>query len=126
MKPFKLIYLFAALFLMYSCSNEEEYEDVTQLDSIESQISKAHEIFLQIQEDNPNLILTFSMDGNDLISKFEIVEDDAKIMTKGSDNTLEPVCKGDGVKFAKCVKKAVDKLGCVVVKTCAYCAYPCK
>lgn len=35
----------------------------------------------------------------------------------------EPVCKGDGLKFAKCVKKQLDKGKCLILTTCAYCAY---
>ncbi len=115
--------LAAVCFLvLFSCSKDDAIVEEQQVESIETQIEKVHEVFLQVKESNPNAVLWFSMDGNELTSKIEVSNENTYNLARSSE---EPLCKGDGYKFAKCVKKVLDDLGCVVIKTCTYCAYGC-
>ena len=73
---------------------------------------------------NSNAVLSFSLINDELTSKIEILSDDKlQIASRSSE---KPVCEGDGLAFIRCVKDYLKEASCVVVKTCRYCAYPCK
>lgn len=106
------------------CSDDNQTMENAQATSIEKQIEDIHNAFLQIKESNSNAVLSFSLINDELTSKIEILSDDKlQIASRSSEKS---VCEGDGLEFVRCVRDYLKEAGCVVVKTCRYCAYPCK
>ncbi len=79
-------------------------------------------MFLSVKESTPNAVLQFSTEDGKLVSKIEVLEDQDYVQVRLAD---KPLCKGDGVGFAKCVKKALDTNECIKIVHCTYCAYTC-
>lgn len=106
------------------CSENKQTIENAQATSLEKQIEDIHNTFLLVKESNSNVVLSFSLINDELISKIEILSNDKlQIASRSSE---EPVCEGDGLAFVKCVRDYLKEAGCVVVKTCHYCAYPCE
>lgn len=128
MRILLVVVLLVSSSAMFSCIDKDvipsdiNIERQTEYQTVR-QIEDAYELFNSIKKSNPNAVLTFSKENGKLISKIEVVSDTMFLQLRTSD---KPLCDGDGVKFAKCVKKEVDKRGCVKVTTCRYCAYPCE
>lgn len=122
---FFLLYALGILSILFSCSDESS-TTTEEIKSIELQIEEIHSTFVAVKESNQNAVLELALDGESLISEIKILDDDKIAQLRSSTSRSEPLCKGDGLGFAKCVKSALDKIGCVRIETCNYCAYACE
>jgi len=113
------------LVLVNSCS-EETTANNDQIDALELQIQETHQTFLLIKESSPTAVLELFMDGEKLISEIKNVDEKNTLIPRLGLPGGDPICQGDGISFVKCVKKALDELGCVRIEACAYCAYECE
>lgn len=120
MKKIILYLQLISCYLIVGCAENKPEEKLDQNDILK-QIEDIHNTFLIVKETNPNATLTFSMTNGKLISRI----DKSSEKTFNTSNKSEPLCKGDGIRFAKCVKEHVDDLGCVRITSCRYCAWPC-